>query len=106
MKRGWTAFLLAGLLRAGCAPQSPGSSGPAASEPDVSVSQPEESPKEPIKEPEWATAGGVRVDWSRLGGRFQPQPNVDGGRWYPEYTDHLITGSDYGPLVPYLGDQA
>ena len=116
MKRGWTAFLLAGLLLAGlllaglllagCAPQSPGSSNPAASEPDISVSQPEEPPKEPIEEPEWETAGGVRVDWSRLGGRSQPQPNVDGGRWYPEYTDHLITGADYGPLVPYLGDQA
>lgn len=102
MRRGWTAFLLAGLLLAGCAPQSPGSSGPAASEPDVSVSQ----PKEPIEEPEWETAGGVRVDWSRLGGRSQPQPNVDGGRWYPEYTDHLIIGADYGPLIPYLGDQA
>ena len=106
MKRGWAAFLLAGLLLAGCAPRSPGSSGPAASGPDVSVSQPEEPPKEGIKEPEWETADGVRVDWSRLGGRSQPQPNVDGGRWYPQYTDHLITGADYGPLVPYLGDQA
>ena len=106
MKRGWAAFLLAGLLLAGCAPQSPGSSGPAASGPDVSVSQPEEPPKEAIKEPEWETADGVRVDWSRLGGRSQPQPNVDGGRCYPQYMDHLITGADYGPLVPYLGDQA
>ena len=51
MKRGWAAFLLAGLLLAGCAPRSPGSSGPAASGPDVSVSQPEEPPKEGIKEP-------------------------------------------------------
>lgn len=28
-----------------------------------------------------------------------------GGRWYEEYTDHLITGEDYGTLIPYAGER-
>lgn len=46
----------------------------------------------------------VQADWSRLeGGRNDPQPDVDGGRWYPEFTNSLIPREDYGPLVPYWG---
>lgn len=98
------ALCLAVLLLAGCAPQSPASSGGASSSlpPGASASEPDEIQREP----EWDTASGVRVDWSKLEDQAKLQPDVDGGRWYPEYTDHLITGADYGPLIPYLGDRA
>ena len=46
----------------------------------------------------------VQTDWSRLEGeRTAPQPDVDGGRWYPEFTDNLIPREDYGSLIPYRG---
>ena len=49
----------------------------------------------------------VQADWSRLeGARTASQPDVDGGRWYPEFTDSLIPREDYGPLVPYWGSLA
>lgn len=49
----------------------------------------------------------VRADWSRLEGeRPAPQPDMDGGRWYPEFTTSLIPSTDYGPLVPYRGVMA
>ena len=99
-----TALLLAMLLLAGCAPQSPASGGGASSSPGPSVSTPKPDVSQP--EPEWETVSGVRVDWSKLGDQAKLQPDVDGGRWYPDYTGHLITGEDYGVLIPYLGDRA
>ena len=51
-------------------------------------------------------ASGVQVDWSRLEERTGRLPDTDGGRWYPDRTDRLIPGPDYGPLVPYVGGQA
>lgn len=52
-------------------------------------------------------AVGIWTDWSRLEGeRTGVQPDTDGGRWYPERTDHLTPGENYGPLVPYLGEIA
>lgn len=51
-----------------------------------------------------SSAPSVLVDWSRLEtGTPPPQADIDGGRWYPEYTDHLIPREDYGQLVPYVG---
>lgn len=105
MRRG-TALLLAALLLAGCtqtpaAPDS-GSSQPPADSASSSgdVSAPSSRP------PEWDGTSGVLVDWSKLGNQAAPQPDVDGGRWYPEYTGTLLPREDYGPLVPFLGDQA
>ena len=46
------------------------------------------------------------MDWSRLEERTGRLPDTDGGRWYPDRTDRLIPGPDYGPLVPYVGGQA
>ena len=87
-----TALVLAVLLLAGCArtAPAPGSSGP---------SQPAGSaPAEDHSGP------NVQVDWSRLEGEKPVrQPDLDGGRWYEGYTDRLIPGEDYGPLVPYVG---
>ena len=85
MKNRCLALLLSTLLLAGCAP-----SGPAAS------SAPAEG----------KGASGVQVDWSRLEERTDRLPDTDGGRWYPDRTDRLIPGPDYGPLVPYVGGQA
>ena len=85
MKNRCLALLLSTLLLAGCAP-----SGPAAS------SAPAEG----------KGASGVQVDWSRLEERTGRLPDTDGGRWYPDRTDRLIPGPDYGLLVPYVGDQA
>lgn len=85
MKNRCLALLLSTLLLAGCAP-----SGPAAS------SAPAEG----------KGASGVQVDWSRLEERTGRLPDTDGGRWYPDRTDRLIPGPDYGPLVPYVGGQA
>ena len=31
---------------------------------------------------------------------------MDGGQWFPEYTDRLRPEEDYGPLLPYLGGLA
>lgn len=91
MKKRCLALLLSVLLLAGCAPSGPeASSGPAAS------SAPAEG----------KGASGVQVDWSRLEERTGRLPDTDGGRWYPDCTDHLIPGPDYGPLVPYVGGQA
>lgn len=98
-KKYLTALVLSGLLLTGCAPGRPVSGGSSAAGSSASVSQPDASRTEP-------GAAGVQVDWSRLEGKTQPRPDVDGGRWYPEYTDRLIPGSDYGTLVPYLGTQA
>ncbi len=85
MKNRCLALLLSTLLLAGCAP-----SGPAAS------SAPAEG----------KGASGVQVDWSRLEERTGRLPDTDGGRWYPDRTDRLIPGPDYGLLVPYVGGQA
>lgn len=92
MKKRGMALLLSALLLAGCA-QGPDSSSASSSQPDVSRPEPD-------------AASGVRVDWSRLEGGRETPPDVDGGRWYPEYTDRLIPGPDYGLLVPYVGGQA
>lgn len=49
-------------------------------------------------------AGGVSVhtDWSKLGEKAAPLPEI-GGRWYEEYTDTLLPRDDYGMLIPYAG---
>lgn len=44
----------------------------------------------------------VWTDWSQLGER-EALPEPVGGRWYADYTDHLICREDYGRLVPYAG---
>ena len=85
MKNRCLALLLSTLLLAGCAPSgSAASSAPA----------------------EGKGASGVQVDWSRLEERTGRLPDTDGGRWYPDRTDRLIPGPDYGLLVPYVGGQA
>ena len=84
---------LSALLLEGCAP---------AASPDVSSNTGEVS-SAPEPAPDSPTFA-VRADWSRLEReRTAPQPDVDGGRWYPEFTDNLIPGEDYGLLVPYWG---
>ena len=85
MKKRCLALLLSVLLRAGCAPSGP-----------AEASAPAEG----------KGASGVQVDWSRLEERTGRLPDTDGGRWYPDRTDRLIPGPDYGPLVPYVGGQA
>lgn len=84
---------LPALLLAGCAP---------AASFDVSSNAEEVSsvPEPALDSPTF----DVQADWSRLEGeRTAPQPDVDGGRWYPEFIDRLIPSEDYGPLVPYQG---
>lgn len=104
MTKRWLALLLSAFVLTGCASgglDSSGSgsdgqsSGSAISPPDCSSS-----------EAEWDESSGVLVDWSRLKDRQSRQPDVDGGRWYPDRTDVLIPGRNYGPLIPYIGDQA
>lgn len=85
MKKRCLALLLSVLLLAGCAPSGP-----------AEASAPAEG----------KGASGVQVDWSRLEERTGRLPDTDGGRWYPDRTDRLIPGPDYGPLVPYVGGQA
>ena len=80
-------LMLAVCLLAGCGNPGGTSSAPP---PDLS--------REPA-----SSGPNVQVDWSKLEGEASLQPDVDGGRWYPEYTDHLIPGEDYGSLVPYVG---
>lgn len=90
------AWFTAAALLAGCAPQQP----PAASSetrPPAASSTPA-VPEEPEK-----SGPAVAVDWSKLEEKAPPRPDLDGGRWYAEYTDHLITGPDYGDLLPYVG---
>lgn len=100
-KRRLAALVLASVLLAGCAPENSSSSslsGSASSAGEVSGA---------TEFVQGDPAFGVKADWSRLEGkRSEVQPDVDGGRWYPEYTDHLIPREDYGPLVPYLGETA
>lgn len=91
---------LPALLLAGCASGASfdASSNAGSKAGEVSLA-PELAPNSPTFD--------VQVDWSRLEGeRTAPQPDVDGGRWYPEFTDSLIPREDYGPLVPYWGSLA
>ena len=90
MTKRWLALLLSAFVLTGCASvglDSSGSgsdgqsSGSAISPPDCSSS-----------EAEWDESSGVLVDWSRLKDRQSRQPDVDGGRWYPDRTDVLIPG--------------
>ena len=83
------SLTLAAALLAGCA-RDPGAAS--------SAPPPDQSGEE-------AQAGpSVQADWSKLPEKAAPvQADQDGGRWYPEYTDHLIPGENYGPLVPYVG---
>jgi len=48
----------------------------------------------------------VWADWSVLGQESGVQPDVDGGRWYADYTDRLIPSDKYGTLYPYVGEVA
>lgn len=83
------ALLLAAAVLAGCA-QTGG--------PDSS---------DTASAPAQGSGPSVQVDWSRLETETAPpQADIDGGRWYPEYTDHLIPREDYGPLVSYVGSSA
>ena len=94
------AAALAATLLAGCAPvptPAPSPSPPAASTPPA-VAQPA---------PPVSTAPAVQADWSKLLGGTSPiQPDLDAGRWYPDYTDQLIPSPDYGELIPYVGANA
>jgi len=45
----------------------------------------------------------VNTDWSVLEEGAAATPDLDGGRWYPDYTDYLIPAPNYGPLLPYTG---
>lgn len=85
---------LSALLLAGCAPAAPV---------DDSFDEGEVSSTPELTQNNLTF--DVRADWSRLEGErtAHRQPDVDGGRWYPEFTDRLIPGEDYGPLIPYLG---
>lgn len=90
-----TALALSALLLSGCAGAPAQEGGGSSSPPDRS------GPSAAGPSP------SVRVDWSRLERDTPPlQPDVDGGRWYPEYTDRLIPGENYGALIPYLGSLA
>lgn len=48
----------------------------------------------------------VWADWSVLGQESGIQPDVDGGRWYADYTGGLIPSEEYGALYPYVGEVA
>ena len=89
------AAILAAALLAGCAAtQAPVSSLPAVSTPPAASAPAPSEPAGPT----------VQADWSKLLGNDSAiQPDVDAGRWYEDYTDHLIPSPDYGELVPYAG---
>lgn len=88
MKRTILTALTLAFLLSGCAQSAPTGD---ASQPGANLPQ---SPAGP----------NVQVDWSQVEGQSPaPQPDLDGGRWYPEGTDHLIPREDYGPLIPYVG---
>ena len=88
-----TALTLSVLLLAGCAQASPAPTENGSSQTAGSLS-----------EPERPSGPNVQVDWSKLdGNKTALQPDVDGGRWYPDYTGDLVPSEDYGPLVPYAG---
>lgn len=90
-----TALALSALLLAGCTARGPGSASVSSVGSNSSSGQPAVS------------SPNVQVDWSRLEEDSPaPQADVDGGRWFEGYTDRLITGEDYGPLVPYIGGQS
>ena len=89
------ACLTAAALLAGCAPQQLPAASSEPTPPAVSV------PEEPV-EPE-KKGPAVAVDWSKLKEREPYRPDLDGGRWYPDYTDHLIPSPGYGTLLPYMG---
>lgn len=90
-----TALVLSALLLSGCGNAAPSAGSAPPSAPDFSAPESESD-----------TFSGVRVDWSKLTEKTPRQPDVDGGQWYPDFTDHLIPGADYGLLLPYIGDQA
>ena len=94
-------FALSALLLAGCASgEVPSASSSGAGSPAASSPAPSSSSAAPA-------SPQVRVDWSRRESSQRPiQPDVDGGQWFPEYTDRLRPGEDYGPLLPYLGGLA
>lgn len=85
------ALALSAALLAGCAPDSTSAPG--------GMSTPETSGT-----PAAQSGPKVQVDWSVLERRrTEPLADVDGGRWFPDYTDRLVTGEDYGLLIPYAG---
>lgn len=101
-----TALALAALLLAGCTaggPDSASSSSAGSPNPSSGGGSASSTPSARPAVP----SPNVRVDWSRLEGDSPaPQADVDGGRWFAGYTDRLITGENYGPLIPYIGEQA
>lgn len=83
-----SAALILSLTLTGCG-KTVGDASSTSAPDGPAVSQPLEVPEKPLKptvEPE-------------------PLPPVE-HRWYPDLTDHLIPGSDYGPLVPFKGGSA
>lgn len=90
------ACLTAAALLAGCGPQQPPAAASEPTPPAVSVPAGSVEPEK--------TGPSVAVDWSKLEKEKRPiQPDLDGGRWYPDYTANLIPNSDYGELIPYVG---
>lgn len=98
-RKSLTALALSAVLLAGCTTGGPGSVSSASSV--SSAGSGASSGQQAVPSP------NVRVDWSRLEEDGPAlQADVDGGRWFEEYTDRLITGEHYGPLVPYIGGQS
>lgn len=93
------ACLAAAALLAGCTGQLPPAVSSEVTPPASSAALVE--PMEPEKK-----APSVAVDWTKLEEKEPPRPDLNGGRWYGAYTDHLIPREDYGDLLPYVGTLA
>lgn len=101
-----TALVLSAFLLAGCTAGGPGSASSSSTGSPTPPSGGGSVSATPSARPA-VPSPNVRVDWSRLEGDSPaPQADVDGGRWFEGYTDRLITGENYGPLIPYIGEQA
>ena len=97
------AAALCAALLAGCSPGSLAASTPSQSPEPVDPTPPSAS-QSAAPSPTTPEGPNVRVDWSRLEDNRTPLlPDTDSGRWYEDYTDHLIPSEEYGPLVPYVG---
>jgi hypothetical protein len=95
MKKGLLAFgvLFPALLLAACTPTA---------EPSPTPGAKSLPPASTTAAPETSSGPNVATDWSRLT-PYEPEEPLYTRR-YAEYTDTLVPANNYGPLIPYLGE--